>query len=864
MQQSLDAFLRARPGDTAGGVSGASGPEETQSHPRKRQKVAAAAHSARKRACSVAEKPVGSGAQAEARAAPPKYTPLEKQILALKRQHAGMMLAFEVGYKLKFYGDDANTASQLLGIACTTEKNLPAAMIPVPRLSVHIKRLVGAGHKVGVVRQTETRAIKAVSDNANAPFIRELCEVYTAATWVDELDVADASATEQVLVALVEHGNSFGLVAIDVATAAITYDSFTDGHLRTCALAYIINYLNELGLADAFATRTNYRPFADRTSMLLSSNTIRDLELLQNATDKRVHGSLLWLLDQCSTPMGRRVLRRWIRRPLLDLPTLHRRQDAVSIMRNPNRPALLKAIKLLCRLPDLERGLARLVYGRITSTELATVLLSLYRISHEIERVESPSQYGTGSAMIDEALAALSVPREAISAALNAINIEEARHGNLKDMFRDPNRYPEIAAAKQVLAEDEVAFAAELEQIRKTLKRPNLNYFSVSGIDHLVEMRLSDARKAPADWVRVNSTKISVRFHTPTVISLTKQRDVHLEELNAAGKRAYGDFCRHVADNSHAIKQVIDALGLLDVLSSLGKVARQPGYTCPTVDMGPSRIVLDGFRHPMSEALITGTYVPNKIELGGPNTPAVLLTGANMGGKSSTVRAIALVVVLAHIGSFVPCDAAEMSCHDSIATRMGAYDNMFRGKSTFLVEAEETAQILRTCTSRTLVILDEFGRGTSTLDGTALAYAVLQSLLERGTIHCPHLLFITHYTTLGTLSSRFPNVVRNMHMATLESGDGDVENLNVVFLHELRDGLAAQSLGIHVAALVGMPRNVIEKAIKISKEQREHDEEMAKRRKAARYARMLQAVYLSPGIDALVFVSSEASDLRSN
>ena len=163
------------------------------------------------------------------------------------------------------------------------------------------------------------------------------------------------------------------------------------------------------------------------------------------------------------------------------------------------------------------------------------------------------------------------------------------------------------------------------------------------------------------------------------------------------------------------MKNVVDALATIDAIASLGAVAKQPGYSRPTVDAGTGRIALRGFRHPMSEALMTGTYVPNDIELGENSTPAVLLTGANMGGKSSAVRAVALIVVLAHIGSYVPCTSAEMSCHDSIATRMGAHDDVLGGKSTFFVEAEETAHILRSATQRTLVVLDEFGRGTSCL-----------------------------------------------------------------------------------------------------------------------------------------------------
>lgn len=888
--------------------------------------------------------PAAAGSAAAGSSAAAALTPLERQITALRAQHSDMVLAFEVGYKLKFYEDDALIASELLGIAAVPEKHLLGAMIPVPRLSVHIRRLVDAGHKVGIVRQTESRALKASSETASAPFARELREVYTAATWIDALGVD--GAPEQVLTAVVADRDAVGVAAIDVATAAITYDAAPAADLETrlahlaprevlghtdlpavrayargtacrledvdCpdapgagaalaaffdassdasndasdasdasdananaaggaltlihtlppltqrALAALISHLAAFGLTSAFHKPANYRSFADRTSMTLSANTLRDLELLTNTTDGREHGSLFWVLDHCHTPMGRRLLRRWTRRPLIDITHLHARQGAVAIIRTGSSPALQRALALRTRIPDLERGLARIVYGRAAPSELATVLLTLFRVTHEVEPAAEPHLFGTGSALLDNALAALSGPRAAACALVDAIRITEARRNNKTDLYTDPERYATIAAAKQVLVDDDLVFATHLAELRTQLGRPHLQYTSVSGVDHLIEFRVKDALKAPADWIRISSTKAVVRFHTPTVQALTKQRDRHREELEAAARDAFQHFCGVVAAEYDALRGVVDALALLDALASLADVAAQPGYTRPVVDNGPSRIALTGFRHPMSEALSTEAYVPNDITLGADSTPAVLLTGANMGGKSSTVRAVALAVVLAHIGSSVPCDRAEMSCHDCIATRMGAHDDILRGKSTFFVEAEETAHILRTASERSLVILDEFGRGTSTFDGTALAYAALQSLLERGP-HTPHLLFITHYTALGALAAHFPHGIRNMHMATHEEG------LEIVFLHRLEVGLAAHSLGIHVAASVGMPPEIIERALGVAESLRCAHDATAHRRRIARYARLLRALYAAQDqpTSALEHVRTEALTLKN-
>lgn len=330
----------------------------------------------------------------------------------------------------------------------------------------------------------------------------------------------------------------------------------------------------------------------------------------------------------------------------------------------------------------------------------------------------------------------------------------------------------------------------------------------------------------------MSSTKTAVRFHSPTIVRLSKLREQHRELLEAESKTAFLHFVQHVASHYVPMRTVVTAIARLDALTSLAALASHPGYVMPHIQSADvtDEISLRGFRHPMTEALMTtGSYMPNDIELSTNATRAVLLTGSNMGGKSSAVRAIALIVVLAQIGSFVPCEEARIACHDGVATRMGAADNLLKGKSTFMVEAEETAQILRTSTPRTLVILDEFGRGTSTFDGSALAYAVLRYILEHGP-KGPKLMFITHYALLGSLASRFPDKLRNMHMAMKETKSADSSSPKIVFLHTLQAGLASQAFGIHVADLAGLPDEVVQSAFKLSKAlQQQHEARRNKR-----------------------------------
>lgn len=558
---------------------------------------------------------------------------------------------------------------------------------------------------------------------------------------------------------------------------------------------------------------------------------------MHNATDGQVYGSLFWHLDHCRTPMGKRLLRQWLRRPLLDAAQIRRRAEAVDILRQRRLAILHQAIAMLTRLPDLARGLARVAYELVEPTELATVLLSLHRITREFPFQEAAKVH-SGSGLLDAALAALSVAREPVAAHLKEIRISEARKNAKTELFVDPSRYPTIEEWKQKLVEDDVQLQEHLKELRTTLRRPNLQYTSVSGLENLIEVRAADAGKTPADWVRVNSTKAVVRFHTPTILRLSKLREQHREQLAEAGRVAWRDFVRCVAQDYAPMNRVVRALAELDALTSLSEVASLPGYTRPEI-VDDDAVVLQNFRHPVVEALHSLPYVPNDISLGGSEPRAVLLTGSNMGGKSSTVRAIALALILAQIGSFVPCSYARMPCHDAIATRMGAHDNLARGKSTFMVEAEETAQILQSATPRSLLLLDEFGRGTSTFDGAALAYAVLRSLLARD--ERPKVLFISHYVSLGSLSTEFPGRIANMHMATrLDTSGAETE---IVFLHKLQEGLAPESLGVYVAGLAGLPKALIQHAREHARALKATHDVAAREKRIKQYAALVRAAF---------------------
>jgi DNA mismatch repair protein MSH3 len=845
-----------------------------------------------------------------------KYTPLEKQYFELRKQYPLVMLCIEVGYKYKFYGEDARVASRELNIACFMEKHLMTAMVPVHRLQFHIKKLVLQGHKVGVVRQQETRALKAASSNASKPFTRALTELYTASTWVDDMlesnsDGSNASLPRS-LVAIVEKGEggttgaeekvSIGLIAVQASTGTITYDQFNDTSMRTeletrlahlepaeiilpskvskqtsrliryiagrsshsptavriettekapsyneahsyvgefytkaaqirdhdsdaidsskilsvvvglpplalIALQVAIEHMSAFHLESVFRLATNFTSFASRHEMLLTGNTLSNLEILENNTDFREKGSLMWMLSgSCATTMGKRLLRRWLTRPLTDMDKLRDRSNAVESLLN-ERHVAAKTSSLLKGLPDLEKGLARLLYQRAAPTEVATIFLSLNRVTTEFEEGQYPQSLG--STLLDEAIATLPKARSVVQEALAAISLTHARDNNKRDLFVDPDKYEYVQDTKDLISVVDCDMHEHLLELRKIVKNPRLQYTTVALEEYLIEVAKDTRLAIPANWLRISSTTKWTRYRSPQVISLMKQRAQLQETLDAQADKAYRSFLSEICDQHYSLlRDVVRSLSTLDALISLSVLASLPGYTKAAFVQDGHCIDLKGFRHPMSEALMETIYVENDIHVGDDSPDGargVLLTGSNMGGKSSTVRAISLVVIMAQIGSYVPATYARLSLHDAILTRIGGSDQIAKGRSTFMVEVQETAEIIRTATSKSLVFLDELGRGTSTWDGKAIAESVLQHLLEREEHRRPILFFVTHFLSLGRLIKTLP--LRGMHMAYIDRGDNDIS-----FLYKIRKGLAEKSFGIHCARLAHLPSTLLELA----------------------------------------------------
>ena len=877
-----------------------------------------------------------------------QLTPMEIQYLDIKRKHLDTIVVYQVGYKYMFYGEDARIASKALGLVCIPGKfrydshpseahysRFASASFPVARLPVHVKRLVKAGYKVGVVKQLETAALKAVGDNRNAPFVRKLTNVYTKGTYVDDTEGLEGPVPESpddaprtgYLLCLTESnaqgwGNDekvhVGIVAVQPATGSIIYDDFEDGFMRseietrllhiapceylivgelsnateklikhlsgsksnvfgdqarvervekpktmaaqayshiskfyadkmedsgdsaqdqrksvmldklhqlsehvTVCLSAMITHFVEYGLEHIFDLTKNFQSFAARTHMLINGNTLNSLEIYLNQTDYSEKGSLFWTLNHTRTQFGKRLLRSWVGRPLLLKDELEKRTSAVEELLDSDRTTQVDRLKRMLPLikGDLEKILVRIYYKKAARPEVLSFLQTMQGIANQFSHIESASDAGFTSPLLSEAIAALPKIQSTVVDFLDSINSQAAKDDDKYNFFlasheTEPmvNHRLGIAAVEHELDEHRAVAASKLG-------KKKVVYETVAGNEYLIEVENNKASlaKVPASWVKISGTKKLSRFRSPEVTKMLRERDQHKEALAAACDDAFDAMLAEISGHYQDLRNTIQALARLDCLLSLAEVAQQPGYTKPIFADDP-QIRIEGGRHPMVEQLLLDTYVPNDVALsaadGAADPSALLITGPNMGGKSSYVRSIALIQVMAQIGSYVPAGRAELGLLDGIFTRMGAFDNMMRGESTFMVELGETAEILKMAGRRSLVVLDELGRGTSTHDGVAIAEGVLRELVERGVMCC----FITHYQGLARLEGqRGMERLRNVHVKFVE-GENDKGEEEVTFLYEVGPGVAHRSYGLNVARLAKVPKSVIEVAGVKSKE----------------------------------------------
>ncbi|XP_059693076.1 DNA mismatch repair protein Msh3 isoform X4 [Haemorhous mexicanus] len=791
------------------------------------------------------------------------YTPLELQFIEMKKKYKDTVLCVECGYKYRFFGDDAEIAAKELNIYCHLDHNFMTASIPSHRLFVHVRRLVAKGHKVGVIKQMETAALKAAGENKSSLFSRKLTALYTKSTLIgedvnpllkldDSVDVEEVTADvpDSYLLCICENGDRpkdgkkgdivTGIMAIQPTTGEVIFDSFRDGASRSelesrvlrlqpveiilpsrlsdpseklihsitsmrlqddrirlermenlnfeyshafqrvtdfyakevpgtagpqnlsvilsldkpiiCSLAAVITYLKEFNLEKMLYNPSNFKRLSSETEyMTINGTTMKNLEILQNQTDMKTKGSLLWVLDHTRTSFGRRRLKKWVTQPLLKVSEINARLDAVSEILLSESSVFGQIQNLLCKLPDLERGLCSVFHKKCSTQEFFLIVSTLSRLELGIEACVPVIQSHLRSPLLKDALLEIPGLLSPVKHYLKILNEEAAKTGDKTQLFKDLTDFPAIRKKKEEIQDVLSKIQLHLPDIRKQIKNPSAEYVAVSGQEFLIEVKNSHKSSVPSDWVMVSR---------------------------------------------------------------------------PTVQDNPREIKIKNGRHPVIDVLLgeQDQYVPNTTSLSGDGERVMIITGPNMGGKSSYIKQVALITVMAQIGSFVPAEEATIGVVDGIFTRMGAADNIYKGRSTFMEELTDTAEIIRKASSRSLVILDELGRGTSTHDGIAIAYATLEHFIRDVQALT---LFVTHYPSVCELQQLYPRAVGNYHTAFLLSEEDSTQHTGsevdenpefITFLYQITKGVSARSYGLNVAKLADIPEEILKKAAHKSKE----------------------------------------------
>ncbi len=777
-----------------------------------------------------------------------------KQYLEIKRQYPDCILFFRMGDFYEMFFEDARTASRILEIALTSREKgerekVPMCGIPYHAASPYIAKLLQHGYKVAICEQVEDpRAARGIVR-------REVVRVITPGMAVEEESLGDEN---NYLMALCEEEGSYALGFLDLSTGdfkgcllegrellegEITKNSPREALLPAEMKAMgkyleklfpwmLINYLpveyfdaqgverfseespppplqRAAGAILRYVLETqkvepaHIRPlevYRTEQYLILDETTQRNLELFSPLRGSGRKGSLLGVLDRTVTAMGRRRLRQWLAYPLRDLVEIGRRLEAVASLKEaPLERDTLR--ELLEGVSDIERLNARLALGRANPRELVALKESLERVPEIRERLLS-----FGSDLLQEIAQGLDPLEEVVQKIRERIVDDPPATVTEGGIIRD-GYHQELDELRSISREGKGWIAKlEAEERRRTgIPSLKVGYNQVFG--YYIEVTRPNLPLVPEDYVRKQTLKGAERFITPKLKEYERKVLGAEERIKALEYELFFRLREELMAYCPRIQGLARRLSELDVLISLAQVAEENRYVRPSLTE-EDRIEIKEGRHPVIEQMdLPEPFVPNDALLDQQNR-ILIITGPNMAGKSTYIRQVALIVIMAQMGSFVPAKEAEVGLVDRIFTRVGASDNIARGESTFMVEMKETAAILQGATPRSLVILDEIGRGTSTFDGLSIAWAVAEYLHD---VKGPKVLFATHYHELTELASRLPGV-KNYHIAVREwKGE-------VVFLRQVLPGGMSRSYGIQVARLAGLPQEVIGRAKEVLSE----------------------------------------------
>ncbi len=777
-----------------------------------------------------------------------------EQYSQVKAKHPGDILLFRLGDFYEMFYEDAKTASKVLGIVLTSrskgDSKIPMAGIPHHSSQSYINRLLKAGHRVAVCEQLQD------PEEAEGIVDRGVVRVITPGTLVEETILEEKR--NNYLAAAVADGPRMGLAWVDLSTGDFRLEDLPPERLpdelvrlspsetllpsavaeaqgeRTRAASggivtpwhdwtfdrdnahralcehFAVKSLAGFGCGElgpavaaggallAYLKETQRGPLKHLTRlerytgegrMFLDRQTQASLELTETMRSGDRKGTLLWVLDRTQTPMGARLLREWVTSPLVRVGEIRARLDAVSELVEDD--ALRRqAQELLKNVFDLERALARVGSGRATARDLVGLRNSLKPLPKL-----SKSKFKSG------ALAGLKVRTHAeLAAHLGKALADDPPHLLTEGGLIRAGFHEELDRIRSLATDGKSWIATfEADEIKRSgIGSLKVGYNRVFGF--FIEITNAHKEKIPAGYVRKQTLKNAERYITPEL----KEHENAVLNAESRSKELeveiFAEIRGRVAEEIAPLQETARSLAFLDSIASLAQAARENKYVMPEVDDSALLDIRDG-RHPVLEALGGEKFVPNDVVVGG-DKPVLLITGPNMAGKSTYIRQAALAVLMAQVGSFVPAAKARIGAADRIFTRIGATDDLSRGASTFMVEMSETAAILNGATARSLIILDEIGRGTSTFDGVSIAWAVTEFLHEKLRART---LFATHYHELTELG-RVLKGVRNLHVSVKEWGDG------IVFLHRIVEGPTDKSYGIHVARIAGIPRDIVERS----------------------------------------------------
>jgi len=789
-----------------------------------------------------------------------------RQYMEVKTEYSDTIVLFRMGDFYETFNEDAKTAAKILGIVLTKRANGAAADVPLAGFPYHaldnyLHKLVNAGHRVAICEQVEDPKL------AKGIVKREVIEVVTPGTITSE-QALDQKANQYL--ASIHFGKSnVGFAVLDQSTGEFfigqclpeklaeslrkvsprevliaetvvystanwyrelkpfvtkvedwlynydqSYRTLID-HFKVKSLkGFGCEHLNEgiiaagtifhhitQSLSSAVDHISTIRPILDEYVMGLDGFTVRNLEVFQSLATQGTHGTLIDILDKTVTAGGGRLLKQWLNRPITYLKELNRRLDIVESFQKKNR-TLEDTQNCLKNISDIERILGRVNNGKITPKEINGLHYSLVQIPELISVLKNSND--THLKTFIQNFVDTDGIKDRIAETLNPDAPSQVKHGNVVLDGIDPEL--DELRKLSIGGKEWIANLQKSERERTGIPSLKIGYNKVFG--YYLEITRVHSEKVPEEYIRKQTLVNAERYITPELKEYEEKILSAEEKIESIESRIFHELCQYILSQAGILQENAAVLSRLDVLSNFAWVSISNKYTRPIFTKAGT-IKIKAGRHPVVEQLLPATerFIPNDLSMNTEKSQIHLITGPNMAGKSTYLRQVGLIVLMAQIGCFVPAESAEIGIVDKLFTRVGASDNLAGGESTFLVEMNEAANILNNATEKSLILLDEIGRGTATYDGLSLAWAITEYLHQKKEV-AARTLFATHYHELTDLENTLERL-ENHHIAVKEFGD------KIVFLRQIMPGPGDKSYGIYVAQMAGLPNQVISRAKEI-------------------------------------------------